>query len=61
MEQTRIKATFGYKKRFHSSAFVQDILSTLKGQLIKETMDRRNSLLAAILVSLIQVGQNYSN
>ena len=31
----RIKGTFGYKKRFQSSAFVQDKLSTLIGQLIE--------------------------
>ena len=29
--KTRIKETFGYKKRFHSSAFMQDKLSTLIG------------------------------
>ena len=28
----------GQKKRFHSSAFMQDILSTLIGQLMKETL-----------------------
>ena len=40
---TRIKETFGYKKRFHSSNFMQDKLSTLIGQLIKETIKIRNS------------------
>ena len=35
--RTRIKETLGYKKRFHSSAFMQDKLSTLIGQPIKET------------------------
>ena len=48
MEETRIKETFGYKKRFHSSAFMQDILSTLKGQLIKATLYNRNSFLTAL-------------
>ena len=33
--RTRIKETFGYQKRFHSSAFM---LSTLVGQLMKETL-----------------------
>ena len=36
------RETFGYKKRFPSSAFMQDKPSTLIGQLIKETMDKRN-------------------
>ena len=34
--RTRIKETFGYKKRFHSSDFMQVKLSTLLGQLIKK-------------------------
>ena len=46
--RTRIKETFEYKKRFHSSAFIQDKLSMLIGQLIKETMDKRNSILTAL-------------
>ena len=29
IEETRTKEKFGYKKRFHSSAFMQDKLSTL--------------------------------
>ena len=33
-----IKATFVYKKRFHSSAFMRDKHSMLIGQLIKETI-----------------------
>ena len=37
MEETRIKETFGYKKRFHSSAFKQDKLSN-----IDKTTDKRN-------------------
>ena len=41
------KKTFGYKKRFHSSDFMQVILSTLIGQLIKKTMDKRNPFLTA--------------
>ena len=45
MKETRIKETFGYKKRFHSSDFMQVKLSTLIGQLIKETMDKRNPFL----------------
>ena len=44
---TRIIETFGYKKRFHSSDFMQVKLSTLIGQLIKETMDKRNPFLTA--------------
>ena len=42
MKETRIKETFGYKKRFHSPAFMRDKHSMLIGQLIKETMDKRN-------------------
>ena len=34
IKETRIKETFGYKKRFHCSAFMQDRPSTLIGQLI---------------------------
>ena len=50
------KKTFGYKKRFHSSAFMQDQLSsTLTGQLIKETMDKTNSFLPALCVSFNRV------
>ena len=45
IKETRIKETFGYKKRFHSSDFMQVKLSTLIGQLIKETMDERNLFL----------------
>ena len=47
IKETRIKETFGYKKRFHSSAFMQDKLSTLIGQLIKN-MDKRNPILTAL-------------
>ena len=48
IKETRIKETFGYKKRFHSSDFMQVKLSTLIGQLIKETMDKkRNPFLTA--------------
>ena len=46
--KTRIKETFGYKKRFHSSDFMQVKLSTLIGQLIKETMDKSNPFLIAL-------------
>ena len=46
--RTRIKETFEYKKRFHSSTFRQDKLSMLIGQLIKETMDKKNSFLTAL-------------
>ena len=45
IKETRIKETFGYKKRFHSSDFMQVKPSTLIGQLIKETMDKRNPFL----------------
>ena len=38
--RTRMKETFGYKKRFHSSAFMQDNLSMLIGQLIKNFSHR---------------------
>ena len=38
IKETRIKETFGYKKRFHSSDFMQFKRSTLIGQLIKETL-----------------------
>ena len=47
LKETRIKETFGYKKRFHSSDFMQVKLSTLIGQLITETMDKRNPFLIA--------------
>ena len=47
IKETRIKETFGYKKRFHSSDFMQVKLSTLIEQLIKETMDKRNPFLTA--------------
>ena len=47
VKETRIKETFGYKKRFHSSDFMQVKLPTLIGQLIKETMDKRNPFLTA--------------
>ena len=47
IKETRIKETFGYKKRYHSSDFMQVKLSTLIGQLIKETMDKRNPFLTA--------------
>ena len=40
--RTRIKETFGYKKCFHSSAFMQDKLSALIGQQLKEIMGKRN-------------------
>ena len=53
--RSRIKETFGYKKRFLSSHFMQDKLSTLIGQLMKETMDKTNSFLAAQWVSFIRV------
>ena len=43
-----IKETFGYKKRFRSSARILNKLSMLKGQLIKETIDKSNSFLTAI-------------
>ena len=46
--RTRIKETFGYKKRFDSSAFIHDKLSTVIGQLITETMDERNSFVTAL-------------
>ena len=39
--QTRIEETFGFKKRFHFSAFMQDKLSMQLEQRIKETMDKR--------------------
>ena len=55
IKETRIKETFGYKKRFHSFTFMQDKLSTLIGQLMKETVDKRNSFLTALCVSLIRV------
>ena len=55
IKETRIKETFGYKKRFHSSDFMQVKLSTLIGQLIKETMDKRNPFLTAQWVSFIRV------
>ena len=42
------KRNYGYKKRFHSSDFMQVEFSTLIGQLIKETMDKRNSFLTAL-------------
>ena len=42
IKETRIKETFGYEKRFHSSDFMQVKLSTLIGQLIKETMDKKS-------------------
>ena len=45
IKETRIKETFGYKKRFHSSALMRDKLYTLIGQLIKETMGKRNTFL----------------
>ena len=38
VKETRIKETFGYKKRFHSSTYVQDKRFMLIGQLIKETL-----------------------
>ena len=47
IKETQIKETFGYKKRFHSSDFLQVKLSTLIGQLIKETMDKKNLFLTA--------------
>ena len=37
IKETRIEETFGYEKHFHSPAFMQDKLSTLIGQLMKET------------------------
>ena len=46
-KETRIKVTFGYKKRFHSSDFMQVKLPALIEKLIKETMDRRNPFLTA--------------
>ena len=48
VSRARIKKLFRYKKLFYSSAFMQDELSMLIGQLIKETMDKRNSFLAAL-------------
>ena len=47
LKKLRIKETVGYKKRFHS-AFMRDKPFTLTGQLIKETMDKRNSFLTAL-------------
>ena len=47
IQETWIKETFGYKKRFHCSDFMQVKLSTLIGQLIKETIDKRNPFLTA--------------
>ena len=47
IKETRIKETFGYKKCFHSSDFMQVKLSTLIGALIKEPMDKRNAFLTA--------------
>ena len=41
IKETRIKETFGHKRRFHSSAFMQDKLSMLIGQPMKETMDEK--------------------
>ena len=55
IKETRIKETFGYKKHFHSSAFMQVKLSTLIGQLINETMDKRNFFPTALWVSFIRV------
>ena len=40
--RTRIKETFGYEKRFNFSTFMQDKLSTLIRQVIKETVNKRN-------------------
>ena len=40
--RTRIKETFGYKKRFHSSAFMQEDFITLY---VNRTTDKRNSFL----------------
>ena len=48
IKETRIKETFGYKKRFHNSAFMHDKLSMLIGRLIKETKDKRNFGLTAL-------------
>ena len=45
IKETRKKETFGYKKHFHYFAFMQGKLSTLIGQLMKETVDKRNSFL----------------
>ena len=39
------KRNIRIEERFHSSAFMQDKPSTLIGQLMKETMDERNSFL----------------
>ena len=47
IKERRIKETFGYKKRFHPSDFMQVRLSTFIGQLIKESMDKRNPFLIA--------------
>ena len=45
VSRTRIKELFRYKKLFYSSAFMQDELSMLIGQLIKETMDKETLFL----------------
>ena len=34
IKETQIKETFGYKKRFHSSDFMQVNISTVIGQLM---------------------------
>ena len=39
LDKTRIKKTFGYKKRFHSSDFMLDKLSTLQWKPL--TWDKR--------------------
>ena len=43
------KETFGYKKRFHSSASMQDKLSMLIHVELIKTMDERNSFLNEFL------------
>ena len=48
IRETRIKETFGYKKRFHFSVFMQDKLSALEGQMINETMNKGNFFLTAL-------------
>ena len=49
-KETRIKETFGYKKRFHFSTFMLDKLFIFIRQLKKGIMDKRISFLTALSV-----------
>ena len=41
-KETRIKETFGYKKRFHFSTFILDKLLYLQTLYIHKTTEKRN-------------------